>query len=383
MKQLLIILLIMPISLFAIEKSDSIATLQNTKIVNNIEKIETIQKEIKELNQKHIAQGNLHDKTINSISSQIGAVSYNLTIFGILFAIGAIVLGIYVTRIENKVVRIREENTSLLNQTIKNKEEVVAINNLIQKDINGLYEKIKREETLHLLNRLTVVPEDITNLGDLLVSRELEREDFQILKKAYLKIKNCSKEPRALFSSQMSYAETYKLLFFQHFLDLAIKDKDIGPDLIDYYQTGISCSFENDIIKSSTDFIKAIIELDYSSKGDDIGNFIKGLSISKFQDFKKLYKILFDNLKYRDDQFNFFDLILDDKESRVGKSNYGKILQSSYSSTELNENERKILEKTTEIIEELKKEKEERLTAEQKRKEAAEKKKQEQQKKKK
>lgn len=76
-----------------------------------------------------------------------------------------------------------------------------------------------------------------------------------------------------------------------------------------------------------------------------------------------MYKILFDNLKNRGDQFNFFDLILDDKESRVGKSNYGKILQSSYSSTEMSENEKKILEKTTEIIEELKKEEEERLAA--------------------
>lgn len=353
MKIIFCVLLIIPLSLFAFEKNDSTTLKQNQLIRQqeiNENYVKIFKEKLKALEGKIEMQENLNEKTINGISNQLNAASYNLTIFGILFAIAAILLGVYITRIENKVIHIREENESLLKQTVKNKEEVVSINNLIQKDTYGLYLKIKREETIHMLNRLLTIPQDIINLLELLLSRELEKEDFKILKEAYIKTKNLPKEQRKLFSVGLNYIDSYKLLFFQHFLDLALKDKDISGDLNTFYYSGINCSFENDIIKSTKDFINAIVDLGYKTKGEAISSFMQGLSKSKYNNNETVYKIIFDGLKNRNDQFKFFDLILDDDESLVGKSNYGKLLFSTYSATEFSLEEKVIIDKTNAIL---------------------------------
>ncbi|MDO9512104.1 MAG: hypothetical protein Q7J34_10120 [Bacteroidales bacterium] len=203
-------------------------------------------------------------------------------------------------------------------------------------------------------------------MADLLVSRELEKEDFQILKNAYLKVKILSTAPRAMFSQEMSFIDTYKLLFFQHFLDLTIKDEEIGNDLIGFYSTGINCSFENDILKSTRDFINAIAEIGYMAKSEHISSYLKGLSISNFNNTESLYKIIFDGIGIRKDQFKIFEIIHDDKESRLGKSNFGKILKLTYSSTKLSAEEKAIIDKINEIIAELENEKQEKKAAEDK-----------------
>lgn len=379
MNKNIIIVFLLFLSSISFANNDS-SLIQQNQVIRMIEKnekgVETANSTLSDLHEKFERQANLNEQTLNSISSQLSAASYNITIFGILFTIAAILLGIYVTYIERKIVKLREENKSLLDQTIKNKEEVVTINNLIQSDILGLYEKIKREETVHLLNRLLTVPEDISNLLELLLSRELERDDFQILKKAYMKIKNSPPEPKVFFSENLSYEDSYKLLFFQHFLDLAIKDKDIAEDLIDFYSTAINCAFENDIIKSTSDFINTIIKLGYQSKAEDISSFMKALSLSKHQNNKTVYNIIFNSIKSRNDHFKFFDLIGEDKESRVGKSNYGKMLIDTYSLADLSAEEKSVIDKTNTIVDELEKEEQERKTAEQKKKlEAAKRKK--------
>src|SRR5690606_3282036 len=136
---------------------------------------------------------------------------------------------------ERKIIKLRNENEELLKQTKETKNEVVEINELIQKDIYGLFLKIKREETIHILNRLVKIPEDISNLSQELLSRELRQEDYSLLKKAYLKVKVKPEKENTSdfisFSSNYNYKEAYLLLFFQHFLDLSLKDEEINPEL--------------------------------------------------------------------------------------------------------------------------------------------------------
>jgi len=356
--------------LFALEKHDSTAISQKTieEQIQNNNNIKNITSKLDELDHKVEIQQNLSEKTINGISTQISASSYSLTIFGLLFAIAAIILGVYITYIERKVVRLKEDNTSLLNQTIKVKDEVIGINELIQKDICGLHLKIKREETIQFLNRLIEIPEDISNLGPQLLSRDLEKDDFTKLKGAYLELKKVPELPRGLFEFEGTYSDTYKILFFQHFLDLSIKDNEIGNDLLDFYPDAISTSFRNDIIKSTHDFIKAIIDLGINSKTSEINSFIKGISQSKYCSFDTIFEILFKGLSTRYNQFRFFDLISDEKENRIGKSNFGKKIIEKYSNLELSVSEKAVIEKTNAIIAELKKEEQERKIQEEKEK---------------
>jgi len=312
----------------------------------------------------------INEKTLDSISNQITAASFNLTIFGFLFGVAAVGLGLYVTQIERKIVLIREENKSLLSETRKFKEEVVKINTQIQNDIYGLFLKIKREETTHILQRLSKIPEDISNLSQQLLSRELEKSDFTILKDAYLKLKE--KKPINLedendkdnefynYDEQTNYLNSYKLLFFQHFLDLAIKDSTINEDLIDNYNVSVSCAFENDIIKSTIDFTEAIMETGWQSKTKEINAFITALSQSKYQTFDEVYQIIFKNLQTRENHFNLFNLLDDKKEIRIGKLKIGQIIIDKYSSSILNEREQNIINETNSISLELEKETDEK-----------------------
>jgi len=363
MRIIILILLLIPSLLFSQKANDSLINIQQQK------EIEKLTENFGELQKKYDYQIRINEQTINSISNQIGATSYNLSIFAFLFGVLAIGLGVYVTWVERKIIRIREENESLLKETKKTKDEVVAINELIQKDIYGLFLKIKREETVHILNRLVKIPEDITNLTEQLLSRELEEEDFSLLRKAYLKLKSDSKEEEEDLGYDSDYINSYKLLFFQHFLDQSVKDEQIGPDLIKYYENGVDCAFEIDIIKSTEDFMKAIVDLGFQSKSLEINSFIEALSQSSFKNFDTLYKIIFDSVKNRNDRFKLYGVISNDSKLRIGKTNYGLLLLDSYSNTEQTESEKGILIEVNEFKTELDREQEEKRITEQKKKE--------------
>ncbi|PCI26296.1 MAG: hypothetical protein COB67_10195 [SAR324 cluster bacterium] len=348
MKILLIILLLSPLFLngknnesLLLEKINA----QESRIDSIIDEFnkenDNLNKELSDLKDKYEFQSKVNELTINSISNQLTAASYNLTIFGILFGLAAIGVGVYITFVERKIIKISEKNVLLLSKSQAIKKEVESINKLIQDDIYGLFLKIKREETLHILNRLLKVPKDISNLLDELLSRDLEKEDYNILKKAYLQLDNSEKTK--------AYTEKYELVFFQQFLDLILKDEDIGEKLIPTYPRGIRCCFDNDILKSTKDFIKVIINLGIDKKEKEINSYFSGLSNSSFKDSKEIYKIFFDGLLTRENQFTFYNIISNNDSTKVGKNNFGTLLKVSYEKVEdLTVTEKAILEEITE-----------------------------------
>ena len=362
MRKILLLILLIPILSISQNKIDSILIQQHQL------KIEELNGTFHELEKKYDYQIKVNDQTLNSISNQISATSFNLSIFALLFGLLAIGLGVYVTWVERKIIRIKVENESLLKETIKIKEEVVAINELIQKDIYGLFLKIKREETIHILNRLVKIPEDIANFDEQLMSRELNEEDFTLVKKAYLKLNPKTRETK--YGPGISYKESYQLIFFQHFLYQSVKDEEIGSELISNYSNAIECAFENDVIKSTEDFMKAIIDLGFQKRNKEINSFVKGLSLSQHKDFSKVYEIIFYSLNKRDNQFKFYSLIENHKDNRIGKVNFGKLLIDEYSQTDSSDSEKIIIEDIKLIQEVLEKEKVAKIEAENERTES-------------
>jgi hypothetical protein len=215
-------------------------------------KLSSVNTRVSELEKKIETERSINDKTFNSISTQISVSSYVLSIMGIVFAVVAVCVGAYVTYVERKIVKIGEENRDLLAKNQKIKQDVQDLNNLIQSDIYGLFEKIKRQETVDLLNRLDKVPKDISNICSLLLSRELLQIDFEKLKRAYLNLDD----------DDDHFKSDYKLLFFQHFLTDTLKDEKLRKDILDFKPSGINSAFENDIVKSTHDFIVAVIDED-------------------------------------------------------------------------------------------------------------------------
>lgn len=315
-----------------------------------------LQQTVESLKKELENQVKINDRSYSSISNQISAASWNLTIFGILFGVAALFIGVYVTYIERKIINLKDKNETLLEKTLKTKEEVVTINDNINNNLNKIFLKIRREETIHILKRLTKIPEDIGNFTQQLLSRELERDDFNYLKEAY---KNLGPKPKpdedSWIKVDLSHHGSYQLVFFQHFLDLALKDDIIGPHMADKYESAIKSSFKNDMVKSTEDFSRALVDLGLENRKNDIIKYFEGLSKSDFKNNSDIMNILLNGLQSRENQFKIFSIIEDKDETLPSKSLYAKILKEKYKDSTLTESEKITLEKVDKIIERIEK----------------------------
>lgn len=347
-KLLFIVILIIPFYLISQEVKENKPDVK--EIEQKLEKIqETIDRE------RYIS-----DKSFDSISNQLSASSNSLSLFGILFGVLAIVIGIYVTYIERKIVALNEKNINLLNETRLVKEEVVEINRLIQQDIEGLYKKIKKEETSHILDRLIKVPYDISNLMQDLLSRELDKVDFDKLKISFQKIDKKEKE----------YVQKYQILFFQHFSDLALKDENINPIFTEHISTAINCSFENDIMKSTNDIFSYLIDDGFVNNKLQINEYFKGLNQSEFKEYRPLYDLIIQKISQRDKLFLLCQLIESKVETQISKTFFGNIIREMYANSELTESEKIVIEDLKNLKLQ-KEEREEKLRKQQEEREAA------------
>ncbi|MBN8697399.1 MAG: hypothetical protein J0L87_12780 [Bacteroidetes bacterium] len=369
-KFITVTLLIIYSTVFSQSKQDTSWKSRLIKVENLLQNFnnKNIENEISTINDKLDFQQKMYEQTNSSISNQLESASYNLTIFGLLFGIGAILLGFYVTYIERKIVKIGEENKELLTKNQKIKDDVESLNKLIQSDIYNLFLKIKREESVHIIDRLVKVPKDISNVCDTLISRELQQEDFQKIKQAYLNLPN---------KHEGNYGHYYKIVFSQHFLSQALRDEELREDISKFIPDAIRASFENDITKSTIEFVSVILDKGIQEYKSEINLFFYGLTNSQFKSFMEVYQLFFDNLKTRKNQFEIFNAIESTKDKRLAKIEFGKILLNKYSNDNQSESESLSYNELKELINQQQKEEEEELkkAEEQKKKKEEQKKK--------
>lgn len=341
-KIITIIFLLISVTVISQTKQDTTWKARLNKLeykLNDIEK-KNYENEIATLKDKLDFQQKMSEQSISSISNQLDSASYNLTLFGLLFAIAAILLGLYVTYIERKIVKIGEENKELLTKNQKIKEDVEALNKLIQSDIYNLFLKIKREESVHLLDRLVKVPKDIANVSQSLLSRELEQEDFVKLRQAYLNLGEIKND----------YHHEYHLQFFQHFLGQSLKDEKLRQDISKFIPSGIDSSFENDIIKCTFDFVTVVVDKGIQEFKHEINLFFNGLTNSEFKTFGVVYQLLFDNLKSRKNRFEIFNVVESVQDKRQAKIEFGKLLQDFYADDNPTESELLVYAELKELL---------------------------------
>jgi len=325
---------------------------------NDIEK-KNYDNEIANLKDKLDFQQKISEQSISSISNQLDSASYNLTLFGLLFAIAAIGVGLYVTYIERKIVKIGEENKELLTKNQKIKEDVEALNKLIQSDVYNLFLKIKREESVHILDRLVKIPKDILNVCDTLASRDLYQEDFVKLKQAYLNLPDKYKG---------NYGHYYRILFFQHFLAESVRDENLRKDISVFIPDGINAAFENDIVKATIDITSVIIDKGIQEFKSEINLFFNGLTKSQFKNYAAVYLLFFDNLKTRKNHFDIFNIVESTEDKRIAKIEFGKILENKYSADNPTESEVLAYSELSDLISAQKKAEEEKQKSEQQKK---------------
>lgn len=280
--------------------------------------------EIEYLKEKLDFQQQISEQTINSVSVQLEAASNNLTVFGILFAVAAILLGTYVTRVERKIVRIGEENKSLLAKSQKIKEDVEAVNELIRNDIPKLYTQIKREETENILDRLVNAPNEISEVSYALLSRELFPDNFSKFRQAY---QNRDKV-------DCNVQHHYVGVFVRRFLAQTLLDTDLRKDFAGYITQIFYSSLEKEVTKCTLDLATVAVAEGISEFRRELNFFFNGLSDSKYERYKEIIQLLYVNLKTRKNRFDTFNVVESLERARFAKIAFGKLLWEEYSEDE-------------------------------------------------
>jgi hypothetical protein len=276
---------------------------------------ENIDKRLKSQADQIESQTSLIGTSFDGVSAQLTASSNFIGIFGIAIAIFTTGLSIYVGRMARNVNQIRLDNESLLQRSIAIKEETEVLAKKIANNPRALLNLLRKEEAIHILDRLISVPEDISNMFSNLASAELDESHFLQMKEAYLQVSN-----------EHEYAINYLTLFFQHFAGKSIIDPQIKVALLAELDTCIEMSFKNDIVKSTQDFFTDIHRVGLENSTNEVNTFAKSLGRSRYKDFEQVYFAVFNTIPSREQHFLLFRLIQTNEETFLFRRKYGELL---------------------------------------------------------
>ncbi len=274
----------------------------DAKIENINKSIEELSKQVENLSYIVESQKDIIGQEQSAIENSMGAINTHLTVFSVLLAIGGIVLGWFINRKEKNVQSLLEqvetkkkEVEKLEEQTSKTKGEIEKLNDSINNDIERLYAKLRREETITYLKRLVYEPNDVINLNTMLVSRDLETTDFKYLLVAYRKLKE-ENEPTDGGYIRMQGA--YIIIFFQHFCGQSVLHELVKDDIISFFVPVMDCAFLNDIKNSTQSLIGCLNKSDAEKdKADIIFKYISALNESKYKTHNELYEMIVSKCK--------------------------------------------------------------------------------------
>jgi len=195
------------VSLFTIVKTTYAQTWVQTQdqIKENTQQIKNLEEKMVDLKDNYRI---LYDGAKNQNDQLGNLISYS----GYLLAILGLILAWYINRQYEKIKEM--------------KDIVESTKKYIDGHSKELYIKIKRDETIELLNGLQEVPEDISNICNLLLYRDLLEDDFKYLKDPYLKIKDDVSQRNAKYQ--------YAILLAQHFPYQSLKDADLKTEIISW-----------------------------------------------------------------------------------------------------------------------------------------------------
>lgn len=285
---------------------------------------EDLEQTKREINEKLAYQMKCNEKALDSVNTTIAGASYALIVFTIIIAVVGIGLGFYITLVERKVRNLTNENKSILETHIKIKDDVEKLDGHIKRNMAQLYDDLKKEETKVYVQRLVKVPKDIANLADFLASRDIPIEFFPELKEAYKSLSEIISE------DAKPYEGLYQMLFFQHFPSLAIFDNELQDGIEKAYSGLMQSSFENDIIKSSREFITVCIDGDILNYREKIKKYFDALQKSRYAGYKELHREIYRTLSTKENRFNLYSILHSEAKLKEIAKIYGQFMLADY-----------------------------------------------------
>lgn len=283
--------------------------------IESVEKsIDGLTRQVENLSYLVEAQKEIISQEQSAIENSMGAVNTLLAVFSLIITVGGIFLGWFINRKEKKVQALlmqvetkKEEVEKLEEKTSKTKDDIVELNNNINGDIEGLYERLKKEETVSLFRRLVEVPWDISNVGTLLLARKIDISNFKYLVLAYRNLKDSGTDGQT-GGIMYSYKDMYLVQFFQHFCGQAISHSLIKDDLIEFFPAGFSCAYQSDIEYSTNSLIMSLNrDKSIGNKPEILYTYIKALNESKHNTTSIPYEIIVSKYDNDDDLIQIWE----------------------------------------------------------------------------
>ena len=298
----------------SIGRSDAKIENLNIDMEDIEESVDGLAKQVENLSYLVETQKEIISQEQSAIENSMGAVNIFLAAFTLIITIGGIFLGWFINRKEKNVQALlmqvetkKEEVEKLEEKTSKTKDDIVELNNNINGDIEGLYERLKKEETVSLFRRLVEVPWDISNVGTLLLARKIDISNFKYLVLAYRNLKDSGTDGQT-GGIMYSYKDMYLVQFFQHFCGPAISHSLIKDDLIEFFPAGFSCAYQSDIEYSTNSLIMSLNrDKSIGNKPEILYTYIKALNESKHNTTRIPYKIIVSKYDNDDDLIQIWE----------------------------------------------------------------------------
>lgn len=235
----------------------------------------------------------LMNEHLSVISNELSASDRFLVYFGIFLTVLSIMLGVLVSTMERKMKDMSKQVSDMEADITKKRDEIVQIKDQINNHFDDFYNRIRRADTVSLLKRLDAVPLDISNLIRVLSARDLESEDFDVLKSAYKKLIESGKEAERVEVTGPTYGFEYKVLFFQHFPGKSITDDLLRNRIQTDFSGLIDCCFDNDIKKSMSDIAPILHQTGLAfDRVTLLTDLLQALRESEFKDNAEVFSIL-------------------------------------------------------------------------------------------
>lgn len=306
------------------------------------------------------------DRANEEISNQIAASSHTIQVWGWIIAIMAIVMsvaGVWYARYINKMrkdithllseaqgqlrqaeevtdgIEEQQQRVSAQQQEIKRLQddteakvlELQVLHSDIQNNMHEIYIRLRGEETQMLIERLQEIPEDISNVLEVLLSRNLTQDDFQGIYKAYQNLISRAlefvkdKDIDSLRQTDGVFAQKevlYLIVFMQHFFAQALQIQDLRIYMVSKFEYLCGCLYRNDAEKCTNDLKIGVETLSKDIRIEVISHYIIAISKTRFSRFKELYDKLLIGLSKEE--------LYEIKKKVSGKANEIETFTNSY-----------------------------------------------------
>ena len=322
----------------SIGRSDAKIENLNIDLKDIEESVDGLAKQVENLSYLVETQKEIISQEQSAIENSMGAVNIFLAVFALILTIGGIYLGWFINRREKNVQYLlkqvetkKEEVEKLEEKTSNTRKEVMELSDNINKDIEGLYAKLRREETITHLKRLVYEPNDIGNILPLLLSRELIESDFKYLLTAYRNLEN--KDDNGVVPGGLLYRKgQYLMLFYQHFCGQALCHELVAAEIVSFFPYLLRCAFKNDVISSTTSMVNYFNRGNVAvNKVETIYLYLKALHESKHSNLEDAYSIIVS--KYRSDD-ELKDIWRHLEENHVYIKLFNKLICEAYQEDE-------------------------------------------------